>query len=196
MCDVSRSHRDRLIAAAKRLLRERGYASVTARDLVAASGTNLGSIGYHFGTKEALLNEALADVFAEWTRRISDLTATAGGPLERAAGSWVATLDSMPENAPLLRAFVDSLGPALHSPELRGQLAGHYRDLRRQVAGTVAAAYPGGDIAADRAQAVASFMIAIADGFVIQYLLDPGDCPGGEELVAALAAALGLRSGR
>ena len=30
----------------------------TARDIVAASGANLASIGYHFGSKEALLSAA------------------------------------------------------------------------------------------------------------------------------------------
>ena len=50
------SHRDALLDAAKSLLRERDYGNITARDLVAASNTNLGSIGYHFGSKEALLN--------------------------------------------------------------------------------------------------------------------------------------------
>ena len=60
--DVStprQTHRDALLEAAKRLLRERDYGNITARDLVAASNTNLGSIGYHFGSKEALLNEAI-----------------------------------------------------------------------------------------------------------------------------------------
>src|SRR4051794_21864738 len=61
------SHRDALLDAARRLLREKGYARTTARDLVAASGTNLASIGYHFGSKEALLNEAIQASFAEWT---------------------------------------------------------------------------------------------------------------------------------
>src|SRR5215469_2225151 len=54
------THRTRLLAAARELLRERAYGDITARDLVAASSTNLGSIGYHFGSKEALLTLARA----------------------------------------------------------------------------------------------------------------------------------------
>ena len=52
-------HREALLDGARRCLLERGYARTTARDLVAASGTNLASIGYHFGSKEALLNGAM-----------------------------------------------------------------------------------------------------------------------------------------
>ena len=36
-------------------LREKGYAHTTARDIVAASSTNLASIGYHYGSTKALL---------------------------------------------------------------------------------------------------------------------------------------------
>src|SRR5581483_4854381 len=64
------SHRDRLLAAALTCLQDRGYAHTTARDLVAASGTNLRSIGYHFGSKEALLDEALGECFRIWTSRV------------------------------------------------------------------------------------------------------------------------------
>jgi len=51
-------HREDLLAGAVRCLREKGYAHTTARDIVAASGTNLASIGYHYGSTKALLNAA------------------------------------------------------------------------------------------------------------------------------------------
>jgi AcrR family transcriptional regulator len=187
------SHRDALLEAAKRCLRERGYMNTTARDLVAESGTNLGSIGYHFGSKEALLNEALADLFAEWTRRITDAaTASAtAGALERTAISWIAMLGSMPEQRSLLQAFADSLGPTTRSPQLREQLAARYQAVRAEVALTVADVL-GPQAVADGAdpEVIASFFVAVADGFVIQFLLDPERCPSGEQLVQALGSAL------
>ena len=75
-------HREDLLAGARRCLEERGYARTTARDLVAASGTNLASIGYHFGSKEALLNEAIAASFEEWAQRVQEL-AFGGDPRGR-----------------------------------------------------------------------------------------------------------------
>jgi AcrR family transcriptional regulator len=191
-------HREALLDAAKRLLRERGYANTTARDLVASSGTNLGSIGYHFGSKEALLNEALAELFADWTRRLTDASRAEpdAGPLEQAAASWIELLAAMPESRPLLQAFVDSLGPATRSPELREQLAGHYRESRRVVAQTVADALgPAAVSQGADPNVIASFFIAIADGLVIQFLLDPAACPTGEQLVAVLGAALTAATG-
>jgi AcrR family transcriptional regulator len=61
------NHRERLLRGALKCMREKGYAHTTARDIAAASNSNLGSIGYHFGSKEALLNEAIREGFAEWT---------------------------------------------------------------------------------------------------------------------------------
>ena len=80
-------HREDLLAGARRCLEERGYARTTARDLVAASGTNLASIGYHFGSKEALLNEAIAASFEEWARRVHELAFGGGGAATGAPAS-------------------------------------------------------------------------------------------------------------
>lgn len=190
---MATSHRDALLDAAKRCLRERGYMNTTARDLVAESGTNLGSIGYHFGSKEALLNEALAELFADWTRRITEAAAADGsaGPLQRAAASWVAMLDAMPDQRSLLQAFIDSLGPTTRSPELRGQLAAHYETSRATVAAAIADALGPDSVAAGvDVDVVAAFFIAVCDGFVIQFLVDPKRCPSGEQLVTALGSAL------
>ena len=60
-------HREDLLVGAVACLREKGYARTTARDIVAASGTNLASIGYHYGSVTALLNAAVLAVLpAAW----------------------------------------------------------------------------------------------------------------------------------
>jgi AcrR family transcriptional regulator len=184
------SHRDRLIEGALACLRDRGYARTTARDIVAASGTNLGSIGYHFGSKEALLNVALGHGFRDWTARIAAAAFADedAAPLERLRAGWIEMLESFEDNRQLLSAFVEALAPASRSPELREQLAAQYRELREGVARMVAAALGGGAEAED-ARAVASFLIAVCDGLVVQWLLDPEAPPSGELLVGALERA-------
>jgi AcrR family transcriptional regulator len=184
------SNRDALLDGAKECLRTKGYARTTARDLVAASGTNLSSIGYHFGSKEALLAEAFDDVFKDWTAQLNAVAlATPGAsPLERLAESWRAMLDTLPEHEPLMLAFVESIGPSVRSPELRERLAEHYASTRAAVADAIRETL-GSDSDADP-EVVASFLIAIADGFMILYLVDPARAPTGEQLVSALGAAL------
>ncbi|HZC71557.1 MAG TPA: TetR/AcrR family transcriptional regulator [Jatrophihabitans sp.] len=185
------SHREQLLAAARRLLEERGYAHITARDLVAASGTNLASIGYHFGSKAALLNEAIEGAFTDWAEQLaafvmSDPDAT---PMQRAHATWVAALTEMPQHRSILQAYVEALAQALRVPELRAQLAGHYRRARRMVAALVATSL-GDDLTPDdpRCAAVATLVIAACDGLALQALLDPESLPNGADLVAGLEA--------
>jgi hypothetical protein len=50
-----------------------------------------------------------------------------------------------------------------------------------------------GDAADDTggdADVVASFLIAVCDGLVLQWLLDPEETPTGEQLVSSLGSAL------
>jgi len=54
-------NREELLVGAKRCLREKGLSRTTARDLSAASGVSLAAIGYHFGSKEALLSQAMIE---------------------------------------------------------------------------------------------------------------------------------------
>jgi AcrR family transcriptional regulator len=186
------THRELLLDGARQCLEEKGYARTTARDLVAASGTNLASIGYHFGSKEALLNEAIGQAFDEWTQEVGEIAMSVpeASALDRMAASWVALLDSFESNRMVLVAFVEALAQAERSPELRDQLAGHYQRNRERIAEMVRATI--GDAGDDPAVAerVASFLIAVCDGFVLQYLLDPERTPTGEELVDALGAGL------
>ncbi|MFL5315763.1 MAG: TetR/AcrR family transcriptional regulator [Microvirga sp.] len=184
------SHRDDLLEGAKECLKTKGYARTTARDLVAASGTNLSSIGYHFGSKEALFAAAFDQLFDEWTEQqvAAGQADPQADPLTRMAASWRELLDGMPDRAPLLLAFVESIGPSVRSPELRARLAQHFDASRTRVAEVVAESLPE-DSGADP-RVVASFLMAVADGLMIQFLVDPENTPTGEELIGSLGAAL------
>src|SRR5690242_12568992 len=52
-------NREALLAGATQCLIERGWAHTTVRDIAAAAGVNHAAIGYHFGSKDALLTQAL-----------------------------------------------------------------------------------------------------------------------------------------
>jgi AcrR family transcriptional regulator len=186
------NHRERLLQGAMRCLREKGYAHTTARDIAAASNSNLGSIGYHFGSKEALLNEAIREGFAEWTTQLGSIAfADAGAtPLQRGRASWVALTQSFEEHRPLIVAFVEALAQSVRSDELRTQLADIYEEGRAAVGRLVEASFDDADVGDESVRAVASFMIAVCDGLLLQWLVDPERAPSGEELTAGLDVAL------
>src|SRR5580700_9681402 len=65
-------NREDLLAGAKRCLVEKGYAATTARDIAAASGVSLAAIGYHFGSKDALMNQAVYDSVGDWAMELQE----------------------------------------------------------------------------------------------------------------------------
>jgi AcrR family transcriptional regulator len=104
-------------------------------DLVAASNTNLGSIGYHFGSKEALLNEAIGLALEEWADAIIGATHTDPGPRPLSLTDSLRTaLDQYDSIRPYYHAYIEALARSARSPELRDQLASHYNRQRDRVA--------------------------------------------------------------
>ena len=192
---AQQSHREKLLEGATECLRTKGYARTTARDIAAAADANLASIGYHFGSKDALLNEAITRACEEWTTRLGEAAFSGPGasPLEQMAASWVAMLSSFEELRPVLVGFVEAVGQSAWSDELRREMAAHYAKSREAVADMVKRSLgtSAEEVGADP-KVVASFLIAVCDGLVLQWLLDPSETPDGDELVASLGAALSL----
>lgn len=184
------SHRDDLLAAARTLLEDKGYAHITARDLVAASGTNLASIGYHFGSKAGLLNAAMGTVFEEWIDQLAEpaMADPTASLLERGDVTWTAWLAGLASKRKLLVSYLEALAQADRAPELRQELAGLYRTCRERVAGLVAESLGDGTSGDDpRCRAVAAFVVAVCDGLAVQWLVDPDGVPTPDELRAGLA---------
>jgi len=178
-------HREQLLDAARRLLVERGSARITARDLVAESGTNLGSIGYHFGSKDALINAAIEASFDEWADQLANLVMSDpdATPIERAMATWLAALESLPSRRPILQAFIDCVAQAQRVPALRAQLADHYNRARSRVAELVAVSLDDATPPDDpRCRAIATFVISVLDGLALQWLIDPEHSPDSEAL--------------
>jgi AcrR family transcriptional regulator len=187
-------HHERLLDGAMQCLREKGYARTTARDLVAASGTNLASIGYHFGSKEALLDQAIARGFDQWAEEVEGamFAAPEASAAERFAISLEAMIGRFDELRPYLVAFVEALPRALRSPELRETLAAAYARCREAGARMASSALAGErmEISDTQARDLASVGMAICDGIMIQWLLDPDATPGAAQVVESLGLAL------
>lgn len=64
--------RQRILLAAARLFRDKGYRATTLRDIARASRLGTGSAYYHFGSKEDLLNQVLDEGIAHFERLMRD----------------------------------------------------------------------------------------------------------------------------
>lgn len=183
------THRTRLLQAARELLRERDYGAITARDLVATSNTNLGSIGYHFGSMEALLNEAVGLAFEEWTDAVIRLLpsdTTGGGP--ELISSLQSVLEDYDAIRPYHRAYIEALARSARSPELNRQLAEHYNRQRDRITAWITDSL-GAPADSAHTRHFASLVIALVDGLLIQTFIDPAGAPTGQNLTDAIRGA-------
>jgi AcrR family transcriptional regulator len=185
---MRRSHRDQLLEGAIKCLEDKGYARTTARDVAAASDANLASIGYHFGSKERLLNSALIEAFRRWMAPLLvDVTVRDGRALwDLLVAGITAFIRTLEADRAMVVLFFESLAQSARSSELREEIARGYDSLRERFAVQTLAA----GIASDRRQALAlaSSLVALFDGVMVQWLINPAGVPAAEQLLSALGA--------
>jgi AcrR family transcriptional regulator len=183
------SHREDLLAGAVACLREKGYAHTTARDIVAASGTNLASIGYHYGSTKALLNAAVLKALDEFGEQMAQAmgadAATASTTLERFERFWARVIDSFRTSREVWLATFDIFAVAQRDPEVRAAVADGIEDGRAFWAQALYGVDP-----ADRelARAVGSLHQALVSGVLVQWLIDPERAPSPADLAQATSA--------
>ncbi|UGT41470.1 TetR/AcrR family transcriptional regulator [Nocardia yamanashiensis] len=72
---VAAGTRERLLAAAERLLLTEPYDEVSVRGICTAAGANPAAVHYHFGSKEALVGALIEDRLGPlWADRLTDVT--------------------------------------------------------------------------------------------------------------------------
>lgn len=178
--------REDLLAAAKQCLAERGYARTTVRDIVAASGSNLAAINYHFGTRDKLLNQAMMESSAAAVQQILESLPdrAAADPAARLREFLQRLITSFTENPALWSANVESLAQALHSPELRAEIGSAQASARTGLADLFGPAEPD-----SRLGDVLQTMIG---GLLVQHLVDPEHAPTAADITTGLRTLAAL----
>ncbi|WP_406013129.1 TetR/AcrR family transcriptional regulator [Streptomyces sp. NBC_00984] len=194
-------HREDLLEGAKRCLLEKGYARTTARDIVAASGTNLASIGYHYGSKEALLNLAFLKVTEEWGDVLTekpDEGADAGeeprSPLDQFRDTWQRVIDSYPETRSVWQLQMEVVSRIDKDPELRKALMGPQREGRDGLAENMLGIDPEKD--PEKARVAGLFCQALLAGVMVQWMMDSESAPSAQDLTDGLKVMLEGRADR
>jgi AcrR family transcriptional regulator len=163
------SNRQALLEGALRCIEERGYGEVTTRDIAQAAKANVASITYHFGSKDALIAEALAEGFRRWLAEFAgEVMRTGTTDDETLMQSAVRALgESMGSHRGMARAFIAALSRAPHDKHLRDVLAASYRESRTSLAAFL------GLGEGEQGELLAGVLIAVFDGLLIQWLIDP-----------------------
>jgi AcrR family transcriptional regulator len=174
-------NRDDLLAGATRCLYEKGYARTTARDIATAAGVSLAAIGYHYGTKDALLNAALLQALAEWSDDLGKALAAASPEAtaaERFEETWTHVVRSFAANRRLWAVQFELLAFLDQQPELKAAFTEANRQAREGLA----------DLFGVPGEAAGALFHALIGGLAAQWLVDPDSPPSGRELREAVQA--------
>ena len=183
---LTMGQRQDLLAGAKQCIAEKGYSRTTARDIVAASGANLAAIGYHFGSKDALLNAAVLESFSEWGDAIEQAMTdpATGAPIDRLEHFLTGLLAGAADRRTTLVSSVQLFAEAEFVPDLREQLVGTYEHGSRAIAAMLL------DIdiedVDEAGRRLGLLALAVMNGAVLQWLIAPETTPTAREFAAAL----------
>ncbi|MFF2550201.1 TetR/AcrR family transcriptional regulator [Nocardia sp. NPDC058058] len=178
-------NREDLLAGARTCLFDKGFARTTVRDIATAAGVSMAAIGYHFGSKEALLTAALTAATREWgdelARALAATDITDPDALRRFTARWDAVRESIADHRGVWAATFD----ALSHPDSRARLAATMPEARAGLARL----FGGGDTEQDRTAGLVYQALLI--GVAAQYLIDPETAPTASDLADGLRRITG-----
>ncbi len=183
------SERERLLALAAGYVLEHGIADLTLRKLGRAIGTNNRMLLYYFGSKEQLIEHALAVAAQGFPALNSAIAALDGpGPLaERLLAGWAAIADA--DNLPFHRLFFEVFGVAAHRP---GRFDGFLASVGHDWTNRVTSALHAEGVADPHARRLARELVALWRGLQFD-LLSTGDAAAVADSYAATATAFAQR---
>ncbi|MFJ5999126.1 TetR/AcrR family transcriptional regulator [Streptomyces sp. NPDC092370] len=190
-------HREDLLEGAKRCLLAKGFLRTTARDIVKESGTNLASIGYHYGSKDALLAQA----YVEMVEGMSDAFEGGGelrgepGSLERFTEVWANIIGTMREPGSLWRLSTEIVAMGDQLPEVREHLARAQREGARGIV-TLFHGGPEDEVTDEQVDTLGYFYLTLMMGLMAQWTFDPKSAPEAGQLAAGLRQVIEAARGK
>lgn len=187
-------NREDLLAAAKKVILERGLAKVTARDIAGAAGVSLAAIGYHFGSKDRLISEAVtmsvgSEIGDGMDAAIRDAGQGRSLP-ESFAPTWDGLVDVAFRYREQLMLSLENGVRIARSPDSQAFLAEATEAAYSELAALLREVYP--DLSGAAARAVAKLYFVLFQGIAILTLLGPdGEMLQGDEVELALTVLRG-----
>ncbi|MFI1798551.1 TetR/AcrR family transcriptional regulator [Streptomyces sp. NPDC020379] len=186
-------HREDLLAGAKACLLEKGWVRTTARDIVAASGANLASIGYHYGSKDALMMTAFVKMTEEWGDAMTRALEAGSPPGASRAELFTAKLNTLTAGFEESRRFwelqLEVVGQLGSSPELKKWLSGVFPEGREGML-TIFEGLEGSQVSEEAKRTTGAFYHALFIGMWVQWVIEAESAPTGAELVEGMRQAL------
>ncbi|MET9383948.1 TetR/AcrR family transcriptional regulator [Streptomyces sp. NPDC002928] len=190
-------HREDLLEGAKRCLLEKGFLRTTARDIVKESATNLGSIGYHYGSKDALLVQAYVSLIEEmgdtWAAfgpppgegGAEGQGRTSAGSLERFREVWTAIIRTVPEARAIWLLSFELVLQGDRMSEVRALLSEAQEEGRSGII-PLFTDIPEAEVDPETVDTEGRLYQTLLQGLMVQWLFDPGTATDADQLTEGL----------
>lgn len=180
------NNRQKIIDAATALVMERGVKGTSLADIARAADISKGTLFYHFSAKDDLIYELTEQHFDELTR----------ANLQRVEQMQDASLQEILHDSLLNILRAENRGKlnlyllqeaVIENPALKNRFAGKYQEFQTMMSQFLDIVVPQMDPA--KAKVLSRVLVAILDGLIIQWLLDP-DAIQVKEIAELLAPIL------
>jgi len=169
--------RQRLLSAARGCLGRNGLAATTSRHIATAADVNLAAITYHFGSKDDLVAAALLEGLREWLTPTIEVLAGDGDPAVRTLAAVQTLTATFERHRAEAAVYLEALLQAPRMEPLQRGLLGLWAELGRLLADQMGEMQGDGTLPGwVEPEAMASLLIAVANGLVLQMTVD-GDGP-------------------
>ncbi|WP_327254055.1 TetR/AcrR family transcriptional regulator [Streptomyces sp. NBC_01244] len=182
-------NREALLIGAKACLREKGYDRTSVRDIATAAGVSTAAVGYHYGSREALLNQALFEILDEWgdamgRALVPDADGSSRAHFERI---WESLIEDFGAHPDLWLASVELFMQAQRQQELRAALAGGTAQGRRGMAAILDGVREE-EVSDASVRTLGAVQLALVSGVMLQCLSDPSSAPTAAEVLEGVRA--------
>lgn len=160
-----------ILRAAQRMVVERGAGSLHLSAIAAEAGESKGSIGYHFGSKDGLIAILVDSFVHDANRAVIEDTSTLPMGIER-IDAFLESERGIIKDLDDTTGFFELFPKTLRNDQLRARIAELYHGYYETV---MLALDVNTEIERKDFEPLARLMIALVDGFSIQYILNPDD---------------------
>ena len=188
------------MVATREAVRELGLPAVTAREITGRASANLAAIPYYFGSKEALVSEALLAEARELLAPVWELLGAERSAIERASAAVSMLNHVFDEAREQVPVYLSALAAAPHLASVGAGLEDLWEELRGRLAADIADQLAMGQLPAwVEPSAMAALILAVVNGVVVASAADPSGpdhrAVAGQFLALLLSAAQTSSSG-
>ena len=169
----------KILAAARRILTERGYQGLTLQAISTESGVNKAGVWYYFGGKEQLVLALLEEVAVTESHHFGARPA-ADATLDERVDLIVGSAKQVKERVERFAAFYELLPEASRDAELREHLMTYYQGWYAWAGEVLTPSGMDGETRTRRSARVGQFASILLDGIFLQMVVAaPGLRPRG-----------------